>query len=187
MSELQTGGHDGWFDQHVRRQILKIRPRRIFDVGVGKGLNGKLIRETYLGALGKDIVINGIEIWDKHFEFVIPEYDEIIHGDVREMTDDEWEAFSGDVVIFGDVLEHMDEVEAMQVVRKAYPHFRYIIINTPLGFLEHEEMDGNKWEAHICGLFPENFINKFYIIEQNVREAGTWAGLFNLWIEGGKE
>ena len=174
------GGHDRWFDAHLIKQLKMLQPKSIFDVGVGKGYNGKLIRE----ALGNDIWLEGIEIFPDYITEETKEiYNNIVFGDVRTGGGDVWFDYQADVIIFGDVLEHMTHEEAMQVMYYIKGHFKWIIVNTPLGFLEHPEADGNEWEAHRCGLYPHDFDN-FEVLDLNVRQKGIYAGLFNILLKG---
>ena len=182
--ELQTGGHDGWFDQHLRRQILKIKPKKIFDVGAGQGLNAKLIRETMGNVMGskKYLEINGIEVFEPLIEQSHKYYNVLRFDDITKLDKVDWEYFAGDLIIFGDVIEHIEKVVGIDVLKTAMKHFKYIIINTPLGFLEHPAMDVNKHEEHISAWNPVDFIG-MNVVDHAIREEGAYAGLFTVMIK----
>ena len=61
-------------------------------------------------------VIDGVEIWEPYITKynLVNKYNNIIVRDVREHDD-----FNYDLVIFGDVLEHMSEEDAIKVWEKA--------------------------------------------------------------------
>lgn len=125
--------------------IKKIKSHRdiktILDVGPGVG--------TYAMALsnakwkGK---ITGIEIWEPYIELysLNQKYSEIILGDVREHND-----FNYDLVIFGDILEHMTKEEAIAVWDKVSKQAKYALIAIPIIHYEQGEWGGNPYEAHV--------------------------------------
>ena len=106
--------------------------------------------------------------------------------DVRHMDHYIWMIESADLLILGDVLEHMTKKEGMEVLKRAYPNFKMIMINTPLGFLKQDGTHDNPHEEHVSGYYPFDFY-KYTIIEQNLRQPiHGMAGLFNLLLEGGR-
>jgi len=54
-----------------------------------------------------------------------------------------------DLVILGDVLEHMTRAEAAQVVEKALTHGRIALISLPIVHAPQGEVAGNPFEAHV--------------------------------------
>ena len=80
---------------------------KILDVGPGVGTYSVALKNA--GWKGH---ITGIEIWEPYIELydLNSKYDEIIIKDVR-LHDD----FNYDLVIFGDILEHMTKEEAIAV------------------------------------------------------------------------
>ncbi len=81
----------------------------VLDVGAGSGAYGKLLRE----GMPKSRIL-GVEIFEPYVDrFGLEEiYDRVIVGDVLDEDFD----LSPDVVIIGDVLEHMDRADALSVL-----------------------------------------------------------------------
>jgi hypothetical protein len=117
-------------------------PRSVLDIGAGSGTYGKLMRQIV-----PDAYLIGVEAWWPYtVRFKLNEiYDHVIYSDVRNIV---WPR--ADVVILGDVLEHMSEEDArdvwsaaMTAARKAV-YLSIPIIHYPQG---HEE--GNPFEEHV--------------------------------------
>lgn len=116
----------------------------ITDVGAGQGTYSDLLRDP------------ANEIWTA-LEIFYPyvgkygldkKYDRIIIADVRYY---DWYSIPAvqDVIIFGDVLEHMMKHEALSVLNKARERGRYIIGSVPIGKNPQGTVDGNPYEKHV--------------------------------------
>lgn len=143
--------------------ILRIGPKRVFDVGVGFGRWGAVIREfgeLWYGRIHKDqweVHLEGVEgyapnIEDHHHAL----YNKIHIGDFREVVaslEGTW-----DLVIFGDVLEHFEKEEGHRLLNWALSHSKYVLINIPLGE-EWPQVDayGNQYERHLSSWSEEEF------------------------------
>jgi hypothetical protein len=123
-------------------------PRSVLDIGAGSGTYGKLMRQIV-----PDAYLIGVEAWLPYVtRFKLPEiYDQVIVEDVHaRVTVVPWGLPRADVVILGDVLEHMSEMNARDVwsaalvaARKAV-YLSIPIVHYPQG---HEE--GNPYEEHV--------------------------------------
>lgn len=148
---------------HCINKIVQLQPKSVLDVGCGFGKWGYLCRE-YLDVFpGRPYPeqwttrIDGIEYFEpyimEHQRFL---YSNIMIGDVRDLCDglDEY-----DLIIAGDVIEHMFKDEAEQVVETLYAKARQLlIVNIPLGEgWAHPEQYGNPAELHRSEWYPEDF------------------------------
>ena len=135
--------------------LMKIAPMRALDVGVGFGRWGMIVREFcdvwYGRVLCSDwqVHIEGVEGFassiDKyHHSF----YNKIHIGDFRAVIrtlNRHW-----DVVIFGDVLEHFEKVEAIDLLNWALANSDYVLVNIPLGTdWPQEDVYQNPFERHL--------------------------------------
>lgn len=140
----------GWYQQ--------IQPSTVVDVGVGDGTYARLMRQT--PDLIKDAVTakvvsrawsdrwTGVEAWEPYVEqFALPTlYDEIVLSDVRRLP---WTAFRADLVIAGDVLEHMTRDDAVAVLRRITKGAANVIVSIPVLHLPQGAVNGNPYEAHV--------------------------------------
>lgn len=121
--------------------LQEIRPSTVLDVGPGAGAYAHLVR-----AVGSVNRLNAVEAWEPYVaEFGLKNlYDNVYVEDVRSRTD-----FSYDVVIFGDVLEHMTKDEALEVFERARSQCKWIIFSIPIIHLPQGAYAGNPFEVHV--------------------------------------
>ena len=95
----------------------------VIDVGAGDGKWGRLLK-----GLVRRIV--AIEIWPKCVEkYKLNElYDEVMIRDARQF--EEWDKF--DVVILGDVLEHVPRADALELIEKLKRSGSRVYLTTPI-------------------------------------------------------
>jgi hypothetical protein len=125
-------------------------PRSVLDIGAGSGTYGKLMRQIV-----PDAYLIGVEAWEPYVaRFRLDQvYDQLIVADIVKLANEQrgpWGIPRADVVILGDVLEHMTEdhardvwAAARSIARKAV-YLSIPIIHYPQG---HEE--GNPYEEHV--------------------------------------
>ena len=125
----------------ILQKVLEIQPKSIIDVGAGAGTYSTLLRKHL-----PDTQFIAIEIYGKNIEQYKLEdiYDEVIYADVRLLN-----SFAADLVIFGDVLEHMSQVEAINVWDVARHSAKWGIISIPIVHYAQGEVDGNIHETHV--------------------------------------
>ena len=124
---------------HIQKLLEKINPKTVLDVGAGCG--------TYADKFKKPKQIwTAIEIWPANVtKYKLAEkYDRVITMDVRTAVIE-----SHDVVIFGDVLEHMPKEDAKELLARARAVCKNVIVSIPLGHYPQDEYDGNPHEKHI--------------------------------------
>jgi hypothetical protein len=121
--------------------IKSMQPNNILDVGVGYGVYSRLIRDTEL-----NVTIDGIEAWEPYIQaFDLNSiYDNLYNVDVRN-----WDNFNYDLVILGDVLEHMTKDEAIAIWDKVSKSAKYAIISIPIIHYPQNEPGGNPYQEHI--------------------------------------
>lgn len=107
--------------------------KTIIDVGAGGC--------TYPQLLGPKYEFIAIEIWApyvKQFNYQ-DYYKQVIVGDVRFVK-----LPKGDCIIFGDILEHIDKREALQVITEALKEYKHLIISVPLSSDLHKGLIGDE-------------------------------------------
>lgn len=119
---------------------------RILDVGACDGKWKKLLPEYRMDA---------VEIWEPYCKN-LTEYENVYNYNIVGMI---YEYY--DLIIFGDVIEHMTVEEAQQVIKYAYPRCKDMIVAVPFLYPQ-EAVDGNPWQAHkqpelTADLFAERY------------------------------
>ena len=124
------------------KKIKEINPQTILDCGTGSGIYLDLIREH----IGANVVVVGIEAWEPYIqEFNLNKrYDKLFQVDVREHDD-----FNYDLVIFGDILEHMSKEDAIALWNKVSKQAKYALISIPIIHYPQGASFGNPYEIHV--------------------------------------
>jgi cyclopropane fatty-acyl-phospholipid synthase-like methyltransferase len=117
------------------------RPVSVLDIGPGVGTYAKLLAGEYVSR------IIGVEIYEPYVTTyrLRDYYDEIILGDAREV-----ELPAADVVILGDVAEHMTEADALRLWKRAGDAAaRAVYLSIPIVHYPQGEIEGNPHEHHV--------------------------------------
>jgi cyclopropane fatty-acyl-phospholipid synthase-like methyltransferase len=116
----------------------QLQPKTVLDIGAGEG--------KYADLIAKRAKVNAIEIWAQNvMDYDLPsKYDEVFIWDARKHQD-----FDYDLVIFGDVLEHMSEEDAKALWAKARKGAKAIFMSIPIVHLPQGAEGGNPYEVHI--------------------------------------
>lgn len=163
----------------VINTIWETNPNSLLDVGIGFGGMGVLFRQVMdvrWGRVKKEnwtTKIFGIEIEPNYRNDCWNVYDWIGIGDAREEIlkfDDV------DVIFFGDILEHFEKQDALDLVKVSKNIARMIIITTPASFAGNEaeaERFDNEHEAHKC-LLTEEDLPDFTSEQHNNQKLYIW-------------
>lgn len=119
--------------------------RTILDVGVGWG--------TYENLLGDRVaLLDGIEVWEPYVRQygLRARYRRLIIADVRDVARDGHALLDPpyDLVIFGDVLEHMSRDEALEVWEWGHTIAKAGLISLPMAHYPQGAERGNHFETH---------------------------------------
>lgn len=124
----------------------EIAPREVIDVGAGSGTYAKLMRTD--PEVEKDRTWLAVEAWQPYVEqFGLAQlYDLVVIKDARKSK---LGGLTADLVIFGDVLEHMTHDEARALLAKARSVAANILVSIPVLHLDQDDVGGNPYERHI--------------------------------------
>lgn len=152
-------GHNPVVDKVTKKQIREIKPKFVVDVGAGMGYYGNLIRTEF-----PDCHTIGVEAFGPYVtKYSLTRiYTVLINNDIRNVI----KMLRGDLIIFGDVLEHMKKEDALYVLDAAVKNFKYVLINGPKYFEVQHAVNDNKYEMHICSIGKED-CKEYDIIEYN--------------------
>ena len=112
--------------------------------------------------LGNYLKMDAVEIfWPNIIVHDLPaKYEQVIYGNI---LDYKYEWY--DLIIFGDVIEHMTVEDAKKVLAYAWPRCKDMIVAVPYEY-EQDEIYGNKWEKHIQpDLTPKVFAERYPDLE----------------------
>lgn len=114
----------------------------ILDVGAGSGTYYELIRNHGVRVNKMD----AIEVWKPYIEEsnLLSKYDRVFQVDARVHDD-----YDYDLVILGDVLEHMTKDDAIALWSKVSGKAKHAIISIPIIHYPQGHLNGNPYEEHV--------------------------------------
>lgn len=110
---------------------------KVLDVGAGCG--------TYWNLLHNDFkLIDAVEVFKPNIEKykLKQKYHRVYNMNIKEFKYENY-----DIIIFGDIIEHLDVKEAQEVLKYALNRCKEVIVAVPYE-LEQDEVDGNIHEIH---------------------------------------
>lgn len=153
----------------------------VLDIGPGAGTYFDLLSDTF-----KNARWTGIEVWKPYIErfSLSSKYDIIINDDALKI---DWPSMDNyDMIIMGDVLEHMPEHDALRLINSAVAKSRLVIMSIPIITLIQGAEEGNPYETHLAYYTPQSVIEKLlknheilYKREYNVVGVYVIAGELN--------
>lgn len=137
---MSTSSPDGklffteWFST-IFQTMPTFTPKRILDVGPGYGVYGRIIRQVEKQKGFEPLCyIEGVELFKPNIENVNFDlksiYDKIRHQDIRDFSKECMDKY--DLIIFGDVLEHITKPEALEVWKCMKPLAKWLLVSLPI-------------------------------------------------------
>ena len=129
----------------MKSWVMAQHPNSVLDVGAGCGTYAK-----WWQYLAPRPYLIGVEIWPPYLTaYSLRDlYDYVMVRDVREMSLTDWPRV--DVVILGDVLEHMSRADALRVWNLACASARKAVyLSIPIVPMPQGAMQGNPHEEHV--------------------------------------
>lgn len=107
---------------------------------------------------------DGIDIWPPYVDFQNRKgnYNKCQLGDILDMRLPE-KAY--DAVVMCDVLEHLPREKVEQIdllARLERCAIKKVILFTPNGFIENDELDGDPYQKHLSAWEPEDYLQRGY-------------------------
>ena len=123
------------------QKIMEVEPEYILDIGAGSGTYSEALR-----GVGYKGYIDAVEVWGPYIEEYALKglYRNVFEEDVRK-----WTNFDYDVVIFGDILEHMTKQEALDVWARTAMQADYAVIAIPIIHYHQGAINDNPYEEHV--------------------------------------
>lgn len=131
-------------------------PNTVTDVGPGEGTYARLFRPVHEGVWWTAVEIHRPYISKYKLKSTKTRkmYDEIHVEDIRESED---HLLYRDLVIFGDVLEHVERDDAIALLQRAVAAGAWnILVSVPIVESLQGEVDGNLHEEHVHQWDPDD-------------------------------
>jgi cyclopropane fatty-acyl-phospholipid synthase-like methyltransferase len=127
--------------EYIARLIRDNAPQTILDVGAGAGKYGHLTRAIYL-----DSKIDAVEVWEPYIKkYKLKSlYDKVYQSDIREFNN-----LNYDLIILGDVIEHMSKEDAVSLMERVASQAQMAIISIPVCHCPQGHVHDNPYEEHV--------------------------------------
>lgn len=113
------------------------RDSSVLDVGAGDGVYYDLIGDYFRNIDAVEIYMPNIKKYKLEWK-----YRTVYNTDIREFKYEQY-----DIIIFGDVLEHLEVEEARKVLEYALKRCREVVVAVPYCY-KQGEIEGNRYEIH---------------------------------------
>ena len=121
--------------------------------------------------LCNDFKMDAVEIYEPNIikHDLELKYDYVFHGDIEDYLYDWY-----DLIIFGDVIEHMTVDKAQRVLDYAYHRCKDMLIAVPYLWTQ-PEIYGNKWELHIQNDLTNDIFHARYAGFETLLQYGDYG------------
>ena len=127
----------------------------ILDVGAGRGTYYDLLHDYFKYIDAVEVFKPNIDRYD-----LIHKYNTVIYGDICNIEYDFY-----DIIIFGDVIEHLEVKEAQEVLEYALNRCKEMIVAVPYCYPQGIEED-NVYEIHKQDdLTPKNMLERYPMLK----------------------
>lgn len=137
---MSSGEGKSWVRDRVAA-LTATGPVSVLDIGPGVGTYAKLFAGLPISH------ITGLEVWEPYVETyrLHDYYDDIVIGDARSV-----ELPAADVIVLGDVLEHMSRADAVTLWRRCGESARRAVyLSIPIVHYPQDEIESNPYEVHV--------------------------------------
>lgn len=143
---MPTSSNSGksWVTNQVNFLKNRIQINNVLDIGAGAGTYYNMYK-----SLIPNSIWTGVEVWNEYItEYDLrSKYDNLIQNDCRKINYDELGHF--DVAFAGDILEHMNKEEAIQLADKLLNISSCLLISIPIVHMPQGPHAGNPYEIHV--------------------------------------
>lgn len=139
------------YDSEMKEFLKENQFYSYLDIGAGAGKYGKMLRDLF----NDKIHITAVEYYPVYIERfdLINIYDNILEIKAQDLInyDNDY-----DVIILGDVIEHLPKADGISLISYLIYHCKYLLIVYPTG-LRQGASEGNEYERHISYWSDEDF------------------------------
>lgn len=147
-----------YFKQDIRKYLLnKFDPSaKVLDVGSGCGTYFNLLGDYFKEIDGVEVFLPNIINYDLRNK-----YHKVYNVDIKDFKYENY-----DIIIFGDIIEHLEVKEAQEVLEYAYNHSKEMIVAVPYELEQGIEED-NIYEIHKQpDLTPKNMKERYPMLKE---------------------
>lgn len=156
-------GNWGYLGEDVKNYLTKnFNPdSTILDIGCGHGFYFKLLNHHFKK-------FDAVEIWEPYIEeYKLNDlYDNVFNVNILDFEFDYY-----DIIIMGDILEHLSREDASNLLNKIKDKCKELIVVVPY-YLPQDEVFGNKYEIHLQPDLDDEIMLKYYPMLELIKLDG---------------
>ncbi len=143
------------FDNAITEIIKLVQPKTLLDLGAGAGKYGSIAKE-----ISPSIKTTAVEVEKDYIEkFNLSSlYDRVWNIPVSDIIQPKYFDSNFDVIMVGDILEHLKKSEGVDLLNFLIYRCRWIIVEFPHRYLQNA-VDGYSSEAHISAWAENDFFS----------------------------
>lgn len=148
-----------YFKKNVKNYLISKFPETatILDVGAGCGTYYNLLHDYFI-----ENSFEAVEVFKPNIDnFELEKkYKNVYNADIKDFKYGYY-----DIIIFGDIIEHLEVKEAQEVLKYAYSHCKEMIVAVPYE-MEQGICEDNVYEIHKQpDLTPENVLERYPMLK----------------------
>jgi hypothetical protein len=174
---------------YIARELVHRQPARVLDLGMGAGFLGAVVRQWLdLGVRPWRTRLVGVEAWADYRNPLWDLYDLVVVDRIESYLTGFQDQF--DMVLLGDVLEHMEIPEGMLLlsqVRIRVAAGGMLIVATPAEFFDQGAAYGNELERH-RSLWSDGHLESLgfrIILSGREQQVAITPTILAYWTHGG--
>lgn len=155
---IDQGTNQTIFKEEIKKWIYENfdENSEILDVGAGCGTYNKLLENRYKNMDAVEIFYPNIIRYG-----LFEKYRNVFKCNIVDFTYSKY-----DLIIFGDIIEHLSVKDAQKVLKYAFDKCDNFIVALPYCYTQ-DEYGGNEWEKHLQDdLTPENVLIRYPMLEE---------------------
>lgn len=173
MASIATGKDRAALLIRQYAEELKSTELSILDVGACDGVWSDLIRREVVPFVARPVLIDAVEAYKPNAARILDKYENVYVGQFQTYN---YAFRQYDLIIFGDVLEHMTVADAQDALREAYEKdIDDVIVAVPYRY-KQGAIYGNPYEVHVQDdLTPEIMAERYPLLELLFEAQANYA------------
>lgn len=144
MEKRLMPGSNNFGKKQFKEYCIKTNPKKILDMGPGRGTYHTLLKDVL-----PDTCFEAVEVWGPYVsDFELDKkYSKVIVSDVRYVNLNLLGHY--DLIICGDILEHMTKEDAVTLVERLLDHCTTLYVSIPTVHYPQGTSRKNPYERHV--------------------------------------
>jgi hypothetical protein len=141
------------FDEEIKNILTCVAPCKVLDLGAGAGKYGLMVKD--INSTTEVIAVESEKDYIRRFKLTSI-YNVVWRMSVTDLIQPNYYDAQFDVIIAGDILEHLRKTDGINLINFLIYRCRWLIVEFPHRYLQNS-VDGHDGEAHISAWSESDF------------------------------